>query len=47
MIEKNMKRALCVMSGGMDSTLSAYMMKNNDYEVMELRMKQILQSTCH
>ena len=34
MIEKNMKRALCVMSGGMDSTLSAYMMKNNDYEVI-------------
>jgi len=28
------KKALCVMSGGMDSTLSAYMMKNEDYEII-------------
>lgn len=28
------KKALCVMSGGMDSTLSAYMMKNEDYEIV-------------
>ena len=28
------KRAVCVMSGGMDSTLSAYMMKNDGYEIV-------------
>ncbi|QOY53584.1 7-cyano-7-deazaguanine synthase QueC [Candidatus Sulfurimonas marisnigri] len=28
------KKALCVMSGGMDSTLSAYMMKNSGYEII-------------
>jgi len=28
------KKAICVMSGGMDSTLSAYMMKNDGYEVI-------------
>ena len=28
------KKALCVMSGGMDSTLSAYMMKNDGYEII-------------
>lgn len=28
------KKALCVMSGGMDSTLSAYMMKNEGYEII-------------
>jgi 7-cyano-7-deazaguanine synthase len=28
------KRAVCIMSGGMDSTLSAYMMKNNNYEII-------------
>lgn len=28
------KKAVCVMSGGMDSTLSAYMMKANGYEVI-------------
>jgi len=32
--EKNIKKALCVMSGGMDSTLSAYMMKNDGYEIV-------------
>ena len=32
----NNKKALCVMSGGMDSTLSAYMMKKNGYEVIAL-----------
>lgn len=30
----NIKKAVCVMSGGMDSTLSAYMMKNNGYEII-------------
>jgi 7-cyano-7-deazaguanine synthase len=28
------KKALCIMSGGMDSTLSAYMMKNIGYEII-------------
>jgi len=28
------KKAVCIMSGGMDSTLSAYMMKNNGYEII-------------
>ena len=28
------KKAVCVMSGGMDSTLSAYMMKNSGYEIV-------------
>ena len=28
------KKAVCIMSGGMDSTLSAYMMKNDGYEVI-------------
>jgi len=28
------KKALCVMSGGMDSTLSAYMMKNEGYDIV-------------
>ncbi|MFT5662169.1 MAG: 7-cyano-7-deazaguanine synthase [Sulfurimonas sp.] len=28
------KKAVCVMSGGMDSTLSAYMMKHDGYEVI-------------
>ncbi len=32
-IEKN-KKAVCVMSGGMDSTLAAYMVKNDDYEIV-------------
>jgi len=32
--EQQSKKALCVMSGGMDSTLSAYMMKNEGYEVI-------------
>ena len=30
----NNKKAVCIMSGGMDSTLSAYMMKNDDYEII-------------
>ena len=30
----NKKKAVCVMSGGMDSTLSAYMMKKDGYEVV-------------
>ena len=30
------KKALCIMSGGMDSTLSAYMMKNMGYEIIAL-----------
>ena len=32
--EQQIKKALCVMSGGMDSTLSAYMMKNDSYEIV-------------
>ncbi|MEA1983032.1 MAG: 7-cyano-7-deazaguanine synthase, partial [Campylobacterota bacterium] len=28
------KKAVCVMSGGMDSTLSAYMTKSRDYEII-------------
>lgn len=28
------KKAVCVMSGGMDSTLSAYMMKNSGYDII-------------
>ncbi|MDQ1264354.1 MAG: 7-cyano-7-deazaguanine synthase [Campylobacterota bacterium] len=28
------KKAVCIMSGGMDSTLCAYMMKNSGYEVV-------------
>ena len=32
--EQQTKKALCVMSGGMDSTLSAYMMKNEGYEIV-------------
>lgn len=28
------KKAICIMSGGMDSTLSAYMMKKDGYEVI-------------
>ena len=28
------KKAICIMSGGMDSTLSAYMMKNDGYEII-------------
>lgn len=35
MIMKN-KKAICIMSGGMDSTLSAYMMKQNGYEIVPL-----------
>ncbi|MCF6339699.1 MAG: 7-cyano-7-deazaguanine synthase QueC [Sulfurimonas sp.] len=30
----NNKKAVCIMSGGMDSTLSAYMMKNDGYEII-------------
>jgi len=28
------KKAVCIMSGGMDSTLAAYMMKKEDYEII-------------
>jgi len=31
---KSKKLAICIMSGGMDSTLSAYMMKNDGYEIV-------------
>lgn len=34
MNKKITKKAVCVMSGGMDSTLSAYMMKNDGYEII-------------
>ncbi|MBT5935685.1 7-cyano-7-deazaguanine synthase QueC [Sulfurimonas sp.] len=30
----SIKKAVCVMSGGMDSTLSAYMMKQSGYEII-------------
>lgn len=33
---KRIKKAICVMSGGMDSTLSAYMMKQDGYEIITL-----------
>ena len=33
-MNKQVKKAVCVMSGGMDSTLSAYMMKNDGYELV-------------
>ena len=33
MISRN-KKAVCIMSGGMDSTLSAYMMKNSGYDII-------------
>ena len=31
-----MKKAVCIMSGGMDSTLAAYMMKDEGYEIIGL-----------
>jgi len=34
MKENNKKTAVCIMSGGMDSTLAAYMMKNEGYEIV-------------
>ena len=34
MNKQNKKKSICVMSGGMDSTLSACMMKNDGYEVI-------------
>ena len=34
MKKMKIKKAVCVMSGGMDSTLSAYMMKNEGYEII-------------
>jgi len=33
-MNKQNKKAVCVMSGGMDSTLAAYMMKNEGYEII-------------
>jgi len=30
------KKAVCIMSGGMDSTLSAYMMQNNGYDIIAI-----------
>ena len=37
MIKKNLtKKAVCIMSGGMDSTLSAYMMRNEGYEIVAI-----------
>jgi len=35
-MEKVSKKAVCIMSGGMDSTLCAYMMKNDGYEIVAL-----------
>jgi len=34
MKENSSKKAVCIMSGGMDSTLSAYMMKKEGYEII-------------
>ncbi len=34
MNNKNIKKAVCVMSGGMDSTLSAYIMREEGYEII-------------
>jgi 7-cyano-7-deazaguanine synthase len=34
MKENNIKKAVCIMSGGMDSTLAAYMAKQNGYGVI-------------
>jgi len=33
-MNENRKKAVCIMSGGMDSTLAAYMMKNEGYEII-------------
>jgi 7-cyano-7-deazaguanine synthase len=33
-MKKMIQKAVCIMSGGMDSTLSAYMMKKDGYEVI-------------
>jgi 7-cyano-7-deazaguanine synthase len=32
--DENKRKAVCIMSGGMDSTLSAYMMKYDGYEII-------------
>jgi len=34
MNDQSIKKAVCIMSGGMDSTLSAYMMKSQGYEIV-------------
>ena len=31
-----MKKALCIISGGMDSTLCAYLARKNGYEIVAL-----------
>jgi len=36
MSKPNTKKAVCIMSGGMDSTLAAYMMKDEGYEIIGL-----------
>ena len=33
-MNSNIKKAVCIMSGGMDSTLSAYMMKKEGFEII-------------
>ncbi|QOY53305.1 7-cyano-7-deazaguanine synthase QueC [Candidatus Sulfurimonas baltica] len=35
-MNSKIKKSVCVMSGGMDSTLSAYMMKNSGYEIIAI-----------
>jgi len=42
----NKKKAVCVMSGGMDSTLSAYMMQKDGYEIIAVHFNydQLTQS---
>jgi 7-cyano-7-deazaguanine synthase len=34
MSSKSTKKAICILSGGMDSTLASYMAKNNGYEII-------------
>lgn len=34
MSSKSVKKAVCIMSGGMDSTLAAYMMRDEGYEII-------------
>ena len=34
MNNKSIKKAICILSGGMDSTLASYMAKNDEYEII-------------
>lgn len=33
-MNKTIKKAVCILSGGMDSTLASYMAKNEGYEII-------------